>query len=108
MNDKDSLGRSTGSDFGTMQFWGILALIVGLALTAGAFYFISGSFPDAPTPRYGESIDLAAYKAQLSAAKTSIAIRAALVWVGDKMIAAGFFIWLGGCVIKVIREHSAD
>ena len=81
---------------GTAGMW---AFGLGLAAVAIA-YFLIDPVPPVPTSVVEEIV----MRAQIESAQTMIELRFGAIWIGEKLIAGGFFMWLAGRMIDAFRH----
>ncbi len=89
-----------------LKTWGMWIFVGSLLVMYLATYF-PAALPEVPTSKYGESIDLSGYEADLNKAKLNIQVHFFLNWAANNLLAGGFFMWLAGCMIDAFRHPQA-
>jgi hypothetical protein len=87
-----------------LSIFGIWLFCIGVFSLFAAMMFLTSELPSTPDRN---SLDLAQYTEDLASAVRQIKMRGFLMWLGDYLLAGGFFAWLAGISIREIEKAIA-
>lgn len=104
--------EQTGSDSAYAK-WHWLARVGFQLMFVAAIGFVASLFIPTSLPVSPHDVDdiytnSLTYQQEVNQAKFLIGLHAILVWACNKLLAAGFFMWLAGHVVNAIRHPESS